>query len=55
MVIGALASLLIPRGDVRNIVGCAVVGLTLWITGVIILYLFPGTSALRTEGTVKVS
>jgi hypothetical protein len=38
MVVGALASLFIPRGDIRNIVGCAVIGLTLWITGLFILF-----------------
>jgi hypothetical protein len=37
MVAGALGWLLIARGNIRNIVGCAAVGLTLWITGVSIL------------------
>jgi hypothetical protein len=32
MVTVALGSLLIPRGHIRNIVGCASVGLTLWAT-----------------------
>jgi hypothetical protein len=37
MVAGAFCSLLISRGDVRNIAGCAVVGLTLWLTSANIL------------------
>jgi hypothetical protein len=37
MITGELSSLLIPRGDMRNIVGCACIGLTLWINGLIIL------------------
>jgi hypothetical protein len=37
MVAGALGSLLIARGNIRNIIGCAAVGLTLWISGVSIL------------------
>jgi hypothetical protein len=53
MVVGALASLLIPRGDIRDIVGCAVIGLTLWISGIIILYLFSPASALRSHATHK--
>jgi len=38
MVAAALGSLLIHRGHIRNIVGCAAVGLTLWVTGVAILW-----------------
>jgi hypothetical protein len=37
MVVAALGSLLIHRGYLRNTVGCAAVGLTLWVTGVVIL------------------
>jgi hypothetical protein len=37
MMVGALGSLLIPRSNIRNIVGCAAVGLTLWVTGTILL------------------
>jgi hypothetical protein len=37
MIAGELSSLLLPRGDLRNIVGCAYIGLTLWINGLIIL------------------
>lgn len=37
IVVAALASLLIHRGYLRNIAGCAAVGLTLWVTGVVIL------------------
>jgi len=37
MVVAALGSLLIHRGCLRNVVGCAAVGLTLWVTGVVIL------------------
>jgi len=37
MIAGELSSLLIPRGDLRNIIGCACIGLTLWINGLIIL------------------
>jgi hypothetical protein len=38
MVAGALGSLLIPRGYIRNIVGCAAIGVTLWATSFAILY-----------------
>jgi hypothetical protein len=37
MIAGELSSLLIPRGEMRNIVGCACIGLILWINGLIIL------------------
>src|ERR1700732_1800084 len=37
MIAGELSSLLIARGDMRDIVGCACIGLTLWINGLIIL------------------
>jgi hypothetical protein len=37
MIVGELSSLLMPRGDMRNIVGCACIGLTLWMNGLIIL------------------
>ena len=37
MVVAALGSLLMHRGHTRNIVGCASVGLTLWVTCVAIL------------------
>jgi len=32
MVTAALGSFLIPRGQIRDIVGCAAVGLTLWVS-----------------------
>ena len=37
MIVGELSSLLMPRGDMRNIVACACIGLTLWMNGLIIL------------------
>jgi hypothetical protein len=37
IVIAALGSLIIPRGNIRGIAGCAGIGLTLWITGLAIL------------------
>jgi hypothetical protein len=37
MVVAALGSLLMRRGHIRNIAGCAAVGLTLWLTSVAIL------------------
>lgn len=37
IVVAALGSLLIHRGYLRNTVGCAAVGLTLWMTGGVIL------------------
>jgi hypothetical protein len=37
MIVGELSSLLMPRGDMRNIVGCACMGLTFWINSLIIL------------------
>jgi hypothetical protein len=30
--VASLASLLLPRGDLRNIAGCCAVGLPLWLT-----------------------
>jgi hypothetical protein len=38
LIVGALGSLLIPRGDIRNIAGCVCIGLTLWVMGVVILW-----------------
>jgi hypothetical protein len=38
MVAAALSSLLIPRGNVRSIVGCVAGGLTLWLTCAAILW-----------------
>lgn len=38
MVAAALGSLLIPRGQIRNIAGCAGVGLTLWVSCCAILW-----------------
>ena len=37
MVTAVVGSLIIPRSNVRNIVGCAAIGLTLWLTGLVIL------------------
>lgn len=37
MVVAALGSLLMHRGHIRNIAGCAAVGLTLWVTSVAVL------------------
>jgi hypothetical protein len=38
MVAASLGSLLIHRGNLRNVVGCAAVGLTLWVTCFAILW-----------------
>jgi hypothetical protein len=38
MMAGSIGSLLIDRGPIRTIVGCAAVGLTLWISCAAILY-----------------
>jgi hypothetical protein len=38
MVVGALGSFLVPAGGARNVAGCAVIGLTLWCTGVVGLF-----------------
>lgn len=46
MVVAALGSLLLHRGHIRNIVGSASVGLTLWVTCVAIL--------LRTSAALRV-
>jgi hypothetical protein len=48
MIVGEAFSLLTPRGDFRNIIGCMSIGMTLWVTGVIILFELwglPGISA----------
>jgi hypothetical protein len=37
MVIAAIGSFIIPRHEMRNIAGCAGVGLILWLTGLVIL------------------
>jgi hypothetical protein len=37
MILGELTSLMLPHGYARNILGCGVVGLTLWATALIIL------------------
>lgn len=37
MIAGELSCLLLARGNLRNIVGCLCIGLTLWINGLIIL------------------
>jgi hypothetical protein len=37
MVTAAVGSLIIPLSHVRNIAGCASIGLTLWLTGLVIL------------------
>ncbi|MDQ2841770.1 MAG: hypothetical protein M3Y72_12165 [Acidobacteriota bacterium] len=49
MALGVLASLTIPAGDVRNIVACSVLGLSLWTTAAIILCR-DGISSRETEG-----
>ena len=38
LVFSALGSLLVPRGHIRDIAGCAAVGLTLWVTCIALLY-----------------
>lgn len=38
MIVGEASSILIIRGDLRNIVGCASVGLTLWVASAVILF-----------------
>lgn len=48
MIVGEAGSLLIPRGDVRNIAGCASIGFTLWVTGVIILHRISFASGSQT-------
>jgi hypothetical protein len=37
MIVGALVSLMLSRGYGRNILGCGAVGLTLWVTAVVLL------------------
>ena len=49
MVAAALGSLLIHRGQIRNIVGCAAIGLILWVTCVAILR----WTSLATGGQTK--
>ena len=48
MVAGAFGSLLIARGDIRNITGCAAIGLTLWITAEKILAGTPSVPSNQT-------
>lgn len=38
MVSAALGSFIIPRSELRSIAGCVVVGLILWLTGLVILW-----------------
>ncbi|MGH9743645.1 MAG: hypothetical protein ACRD51_14970 [Candidatus Acidiferrum sp.] len=47
MVIAAVGSLIIPRGEVRNIVACASIGLTLWVTGIFVLYRISSASEVQ--------
>jgi hypothetical protein len=46
MIVGEACSLLAPRGDLRNIIGCMSIGMTLWVTGVIILFGLWGLSGI---------
>lgn len=51
MVTAVVGSLIIPRSNVRNIVGCAAIGLTLWLTGLVILrrITWPGNQLVNSE------
>lgn len=49
MVVAALAPLLIPRGDIRNILGFGAVGLTLCVTSVAILWWTSSAASGQTD------
>ena len=53
MVIAALGSLLISRGQIRNVVGCASVGLILWATCLGILYSSSSPFAARNKSNER--
>ena len=52
LVVAALGSLLIHRGHIRNIVGFAAVGLTLWVTCIAILWWTSSALAAQTKPTL---
>jgi hypothetical protein len=52
MVVGALGSLLIHRGHIRNMVGFAAVGLTLWATSAVILWWTSSAVGGQTKTTI---
>ena len=37
MILCALASVLVPEGEIRNVIACAGIGLPMWVTAVVIL------------------
>lgn len=37
MILCALASVLVPEGEIRNVIACAGIGLRMWVTAVVIL------------------
>ena len=51
--VGAVGSLLLPRGEVRNVAGCASIGLTLWATAVIILWRISSASESQSASTIS--
>jgi hypothetical protein len=53
MVTVALGSLLIPRGQLRDIVGCATVGLTLWVSCFAILCWIAAAIRGRTQSNTR--
>jgi len=55
MLTAALGSLLIPRGHIRNVVGCAAVGLTLWATCFAILWWTPSPLGGQNESNVRLT
>jgi hypothetical protein len=52
MVVATLASLLIHRGYIRNIVGCAAIGMTLWVTGVAVLCWTSSAASAQTRSNI---
>jgi hypothetical protein len=53
MVTSALSSFLVPRGQIRNIVGCVAVGLTLWVSCFAILCWIAAAVRGRTQSNVR--
>jgi uncharacterized membrane protein YuzA (DUF378 family) len=49
MVAAALGSFLIPRGQIRDIVGCTAVGLTLWVSCLALLWWISSVVGGRTQ------
>ena len=54
MVVAGLGSLLIHSGYLRSIVGCTAMGLTLWVTGVVILSRTSSAVSAQTKSHVPV-